>query len=66
MARVHRQMSADGVPFSADQPASSLTTQLQVSTAQVTLKALYIENHCCIVLLGELRILASAGGQIYI
>ena len=35
MVRVHRQMSADGVPFSPDQAVSSLTTQLQVSTTQV-------------------------------
>ncbi|PSN55751.1 hypothetical protein C0J52_04799, partial [Blattella germanica] len=34
MARVHRQMSADGVPFSPDQTVSPLTTQLQVSTSQ--------------------------------
>jgi hypothetical protein len=35
MVRVHRQMSADGVPFSPDQAVSPLTTQLQVSTTQV-------------------------------
>jgi hypothetical protein len=53
MARVHRQMSADGVPFSADQPVSSLTTQLQVSTTQVTFRALYLKNHYYIVLQGD-------------
>jgi hypothetical protein len=60
MARVHRQMSADGVPFSADQPVSSLTTQLQVSTAQVAFKSLL---YC---FAGEPRILECADGQIYI
>jgi hypothetical protein len=39
MVRVHRQMSADGVPFSPDQAVSSLTTQLQVSTTQVKFTA---------------------------
>lgn len=40
MVRVHRQMSADGVPFSPDQAVSSLTTQLQVSTTQVKFTAI--------------------------
>jgi hypothetical protein len=35
MARVHRQMSADSAPFSADRAVSPLSTQLQISTTQV-------------------------------
>jgi hypothetical protein len=41
MVRVHRQISADGVPFSPDQALPSLTTQLQVSTTQVHFLILY-------------------------
>jgi hypothetical protein len=43
MARVHRQMSADSAPFSADQAVSPLSTQLQVSTTQVK----YFPLHNC-------------------
>lgn len=46
MARVHRQMSADGVPFSPDQAVPPISTQLQVSTTQVKL-LLYLSSKVC-------------------
>jgi hypothetical protein len=49
MARVHRQMSADSIPFSPDQAVSPISTQLQVSTTQVKL-VLYLSLQECFTL----------------
>lgn len=45
MARVHRQINEDGTPVMNQDGTTGLTTQLQVSTSQVTIFFFFFTNN---------------------